>query len=81
MLVTKTVRTFITKRAPDGESEGELLKMVQASTADPVRGVELREVILNLVAENPDFELEQVMRDLQSLFLKNQVIVRIQARR
>ena len=79
--MTKTVRTFITKRAPESESEGELLRMVQASAVDPMRGVELREVILSLVAENPDFELEQVMRDLQSLFLKNQVIVRIQARR
>lgn len=79
--MTNTVRTFITKRAPDHESEGDLLRAVQEIAVDPMRGVELREVILKLVAENPDFELEQVMRDLQGLFMKNQVIIRIQARR
>jgi hypothetical protein len=79
--MTNTVRTFITKRAPESESEGELLRTVQDISVDPMRGVELREVILKLVAENPDFQLEQVIRDLQSLFMKNQVIIRIQARR
>lgn len=79
--MTKTVRTFITKRAPERESEGELLRAIQESAVDPMRGVELREVILRLVAENPDFELEQVMRDLQALFMKNQVIIQIQIRR
>ena len=79
--MTNTVRTFITKRAPERESEGELLRTVQESAVDPMRGVELREVILKLVAENPDFQLEQVMRDLQGLFMENQVIIRIQARR
>ncbi len=55
--------------------------MFLEAQANVMRGVELREVILKLVAENPDFQLEQVMRDLQGLFMKNQVIIRIQARR
>jgi hypothetical protein len=79
--MTNTVMAFITKRAPERESEDELLRAVQESAVDPMRGVELREVILKLVAENPDFQLEQIMRDLQGLFMKNQVIIRIQARR
>ena len=44
-------------------------------------GSDLKEVILKFVAENPDFQLDQVMDDLQSLFKKDQVIIRIQPRR
>ena len=79
--MTSAVQTFITKRPPEGKSEGDLLRAIQESAVDSMRGVELREVILRLVADNPDFELEQVMGDLQSLFRKNQVIIRIQPRR
>ena len=76
-----TVQTFITKRPLEGEGENILLCIIQENTADSVRGVELRQVILKLVAGNPDFQLEQVMNDLQSLFKKNQVIIRIEPRR
>ncbi|NLE45447.1 MAG: hypothetical protein GX620_12060 [Chloroflexi bacterium] len=79
--MVEQARGFITKRLPDRESEKELLRAVQASAEGLMSGVELREVILKLVAEDPDFQLEQVMRDLQSLFLNNQVIIRIQPRR
>jgi len=79
--MANAVQTFITKRPPEGESESSLLCTIQESAADSMRGVELREVILKLVAENPDFQLEQVMDDLQSLFKKNQVIIQVQPRR
>lgn len=74
-------KTFITKRPPEGKSEGELLRIIQESAVDWTRGAELTEVILKLVASDPNFQLEQVMSDLQSLFKKNQVIIRIQPRR
>jgi KaiC/GvpD/RAD55 family RecA-like ATPase len=79
--MTSSVQTFITKRPLEGESENALLHIIQENTADSVRGVELRQVILQLVAGNLDFQLEQVMNDLQRLFKKNQVIIRIQPRR
>ena len=79
--MTSTAQTFITKRPPTGKSEGELLHIIQETAVDWTRGAELKEVILKLVADDPDFELDEVMRDLQSLFKKNQVILRIQPRR
>jgi len=76
-----TVQTFITKRPLEGEGENTLLCIIQENAADSTRGVELKHVILKLVADNPEFQIEQVMHDLQSLFKKNQVIIRIEPRR
>lgn len=79
--MTESVQSFITKRPPESPSENELLQFIQNSVSDTIRGADLKEVILNIVAENPDFELEHLMQDLESLFKKNQVMIRLQPRR
>jgi hypothetical protein len=71
----------VTLKPLEGKNEKELLKTIQASVKESAKGADLKEVIINIVSGNPDFELEQVMEDLVTLFKKNQIMIRIQPRR
>jgi hypothetical protein len=79
--LAKAIQSLVTLKPLEGKNEKELLKTIQASVKESAKGADLKEVIINIVSGNPDFELEQVMEDLVTLFKKNQIMIRIQPRR